>query len=85
VKYRAKFLRPADLELVAESMTAAAVSAQRIAMTNGWKLMSIYVEGYVEPPEPEKPVPRGGPKPGGTPGAGTARREILVDQIAKAA
>lgn len=55
------------------------------------KLLSIHVEGYVEPTvsvEPPKPQPphRGNPGPsGGTPGAGTATQEILVDQIAEAA
>lgn len=98
-KYFAKITREFDVEIEAADIQNAerivnAILEQFPKSATGErtaKLLSIHVEGYVEPVvsiEPPKPQPphRGNPGPsGGTPGAGTATQEILVDQIAEAA
>lgn len=98
-KYFAKFTREFEVDIEAVDLKTAERTVNAIlgqfpktlTRERSTKLLSIHVEGYVEPTvsvEPPKPQPphRGNPGPsGGTPGAGTARQEILVDQIAKAA
>lgn len=98
-KFFAKFTREFEVDIEAVDMKTAerivnAILEQFPKTPTGErtaKLLSIHVEGYVEPVvsvEPSKPQPpfggNAGPS-GGTPGAGTARQEILVDQIAVAA
>lgn len=98
-KYFAKFTREFEVDIEAVDMKTAerivnAILEQFPKTLSGertTKLLSIHVEGYVEPAEsvePAKPQPPFGGNPGpsgGTPGVGTAWQEILVDQIAKAA
>lgn len=98
-KYFAKFTREFEVDIEAADLKTAerivnAILEQFPKAANGErtaKLLSIHVDGYVVPAEslePSKPQPpfggSSGPS-GGTPGAGTARQEILVDQIAAAA
>lgn len=86
MKFHAKFLREFVIEIEANSMTEAQKAA-RLCMSQieGAKLMSIHVDGYKEPPEPQKPLPFGTPPKGGSPGTPVVKQEILVDQIAEAA
>lgn len=86
-KFVVKCMREFEVEIEADTLENAQLIARKfIAQMPGGKLLSILPEGYVEPVEPEKPTPpRGSPHPGGTPAGGTARVEVLVDQIAKAA
>lgn len=97
-KYLVKFQREFEVEVEAVSSVAAQVIVRGILVqfpAGSTKLLSIVEEGHADhecvgcaQDGPIKPVdgPSGGnPHKGGTPGAGTPRVEVLVDQIAQAA
>lgn len=89
VKYRATFVRAFSVVIEADSIQQAERQAK--LQESGARLHSIYPASYVEPPDEPEPrgprdsKPRGGPPRGPTPGTPTVKREILVDQVAKAA
>lgn len=86
MRYRVVFAQLAPCFIEADSLEHAQTQARQMAASfKHTKLHAIYAPDYKEPPEPEPTfTPRGKP-PSGSPAGGTARQEILVDQIAEAA
>lgn len=87
-KFDVKIQREIDCQIEADTLAnAEKIARDLVANIPNSKLMSIHIEGYVEPAEPEKPTPpfRGKPTGGGTPGTPVVKTEVLVDQIAEAA
>lgn len=73
-KFIATFTRTFYADFEAGNIEAAAVMAQRVVAQfpkDVCKLVSIYAEDYVEPPEPEIPAPPRNKPPSGTPRGGS--------------
>ena len=87
-KFDVKIQREVQVEIEAVCLEDAERLANKIVSElEPAKLLSIHVEGYVEPVEPEAPTPpfRGKPNGGGSPGTPVVKTEVLVDQVAKVA
>lgn len=86
-KYVAQFARVFEVTVEAEDDKAAEALAHGVRREfplGTVKLLSVTAEDYVEPPDPQAPLPFGSP-PSGTLGGGTPRVPVLIDQIAEVA